>query len=249
MYPVAIVDDEKHQQDHLTELLQKHFPDYRIVATCSSVEDGVEKINLFRPILIFLDVVMPPYNGFDLLNRIPERNFDVIFTTSYEHFALQAFKVSAVDYLLKPFGKKELQEALSKFEAKKSSLQSRKHLDILLQNVSQPVSENTKIALPTLTGFIFVEVKDIVRCRADNTYTTVSLIDKRQIVISRSIKECEAMLEDFNFFRTHVSHLINLKHITEYHKGDGGAVKMSDGFCVDISRLRKDKFLKRLNRL
>ncbi len=249
MYSVAIVDDEKHQQEHLTELLQKHFPLYRIATICSSVDEGIEKIKSLQPQLVFLDVIMPPYTGFDLLNRLPERNFDVIFTTSYENFALQAFKVSAVDYLLKPFGKDLLQDALAKFEEKFSSKQSRQHLEVLLHNINQPVSANTKIALPTLTGFVFVEVKDIVRCRADNTYTTVSLTDKRQLVISRSIKECETMLGDFNFFRSHVSHLINMNHITEYLKGDGGTVKMSDGASVDISRLRKEEFLKRLNKL
>ncbi len=249
MYTAFIVDDEKHQQETLVDLLTENFPQYSVAAVCSSVPEAVEKIKSLKPQLVFLDVVMPPHTGFDLLTQLEERNFEVIFTTSHEQYAIHAFKVSAVDYLLKPFGKNELGDALKKFEGKISDKKSSRHMEVLLQNLNSTALDHTKIALPTLSGFVFVQVKDIVRCKADNTYTTFFISDKRQFVVSKSMKECEELLRDFNFFRTHVSHLINMNQISEYLKGDGGTVKMTDGASVDVSRHKKDEFLKQLRKI
>lgn len=248
-YDVIIVDDEKHQQDRLIGLLEKHFSDYNIVATCSSVPDGVKQINHLKPALVFLDVVMPPETGFDLLQQVGNRSFEVIFTTSYEEYAIKAFKVSAVDYLLKPFGIEELKIALQRFEAKKSLPVSFNHLELLLHNLNQSSAELAAIALPTSKGFLKVQVDDIIRCEADNMYTTFFFRDKSQHIISKNLKECEEILTGYKFIRTHLSHLINLRYVKEYLRGDGGSVIMTDGSTVDVSRNRKDEFLKAFKKI
>ena len=216
---------------------------------CSSVDEGLEKISLHQPQLIFLDVMMPPKTGFDLLASVKKINFDVIFTTSFEQYALQALKISAVDYLLKPFSLDELRIAVDKFETKLEMQQSLLHIQNLLHNLNLNTSDKIKIALPTLSGFVFVLIADIIRCEADNVYTTFYFLDKSALVISKPLKDCEKLLSYYNFFRTHTSHLINVRYIKEYIKGDGGIIKMIDGSIVDLSRLRKDDFMRLLNKL
>ena len=248
-YSVIIVDDEAHQRERLTDLLRKYFPQYKILAAASSVKEGVEQINLLNPELIFLDVVIPPKTGFDLLEEISDRRFDVIFTTSFEEYAIKAFKVSAVDYLLKPFGREELQAALQRFESKKSAPVSFNHLELLIHNLHQNSAEMAAIALPTSKGFLRVKVEDIIRCEADNMYTTFFFRDKSQHVISKNLKECEEILIEYKFIRTHLSHLINLRYVKEYLRGDGGSVIMTDGSSVDVSRDRKEEFLKAFRKI
>ena len=249
MISTLIIDDEQHQQELLSGMLHKNFPQIQIQHICSSVDEGLEKIAKFHPQLIFLDVMMPPKTGFDLLASVDEINFDVIFTTSFEQFALQAIKLSAIDYLLKPFGIDELGKAIAKYEAKLDIKQSYDHIQNLLYNVNSNNSDKIKIALPTLTGFVFVLVSDIIRCEADNVYTTFYFTNNKSLVVSKSIKDCEKLLISYNFFRSHTSHLINMSYLKEYIKGDGGIIKMTDGSQVDLSRLRKDDFLRLLNRI
>jgi two-component system LytT family response regulator len=246
---IVIVDDEKHQRDRLAGLLESHFSEYQIMAICTSVPDGVKQINSLKPSLVFLDVVMPPETGFDLLNQVSYRSFEVVFTTSYEEYAVKAFKFSAVDYLLKPFGKEELKIALQRFESKKSLPVTFNHLELLIQNINQNSLEQAAIALPTSKGFIKVQVQDIIRCEADNMYTTFFFRDKSQHVISKNLKECEEILTEYKFIRTHLSHLINLRYVKEYLRGDGGSVIMTDGSSVDVSRNRKEDFLKAFRKI
>lgn len=249
MVSTLIIDDEQHQQELLSNMLYKNFPQLDVKHVCSSVDEGLEKISFHKPQLIFLDVMIPPKTGFDLLASIKKINFDVIFTTSFEQYALQALKLSAVDYLLKPFSLEELRIAVGKFETKLEMQQSLQHIQNLLHNVNSNTSDKIKIALPTLAGFVFVQIADIIRCEADNVYTTFYFADKSSLVISKSIKDCEKLLGTYNFFRSHSSHLINMRYLKEYIKGDGGIIKMTDGSKVDLSRLRKDDFMRLLNKL
>jgi two-component system LytT family response regulator len=249
MYTAVIVDDEKAQQELLSGMLRDQFPQITLMDICSSVDEGVQKINKINPHLVFLDVVMPPKNGFDLLFELGEINFEIIFTTSFEEYAVKAFKVSAVDYLLKPFGASELKNAIEKFEKRIQSRHTINNIDVLLQNLRSKIISKTKIALPSQKGYVFVEVCDIVRCEADNTYTTFFFTDKSSLVVSKSIKECEEILSDFQFFRIHLSYLINLNYVKEYLKGDGGQVRMTDGSVIDVSRRKKEEFLKALHKI
>lgn len=246
---VIIVDDEKAQRERLSGMIKNHFPDYTLVADCASVPEGVKQINNLNPSLVFLDVVMPPETGFDLLEQVSNRSFEVIFTTSYEEYAVKAFKVSAVDYLLKPFGVEDLRIALQRFEARKAGPVSFSHIELLMQNLRQSSDEHAAIALPTSKGFIKVQLEDIIRCEADNMYTTFFFRDKSQHIISKNLKECEEILTGYKFIRTHLSHLINLRYVKEYLRGDGGSVIMTDGSTVDVSRNRKDDFLRAFKKI
>ncbi|MFN4812669.1 MAG: LytR/AlgR family response regulator transcription factor [Bacteroidota bacterium] len=248
-YSCLIVDDEKPQQEILSGMLTSKFPSYRLEAICSSVDEGIKKIKQIKPALVFLDVQMPPKTGFDLLSSFDQINFDVIFTTSFEHFAIKAFRFSAIDYLLKPFSEEDLAIALKKFETKHAMQNSIKHVQNLLMNINQNTSDKARIALPTMSGFVFAQVNDIIRCESDNNYTTFYFADRTHLMVSKTLKDCEELLEEYHFFRVHASHLINLRYIKEYIKGDGGQVKMTDGSVVDVSRRKKDEFLLQLNKL
>jgi two-component system LytT family response regulator len=204
------------------------------------VQDLVDRLN---PDLLFSDVMLPPHTSFDWLQTLVHFPFEIIFTTSFEEYAIKAFRMAAVDYLLKPIDKSELEKALDKFRQKKKSGEDNNNIQHLINNLKEKTNQ-TRIALPTMTGFLFVSIKDIVRCESDNTYTTFYMADKRKLVVSKTLKDCEQLLLDYRFFRVHNSHLINLEYITEYIKGEGGLVKMADGSHVDVSRRRKDEFLK-----
>lgn len=249
MYQVVIVDDEVPQQESLTDMLQKNFPEYTIVKICSSVDEGKEYLEKNKVDLVFLDVIMPPSNGFELLKQLSNICFETIFTTSFDTFAIQAFKVAAVDYLLKPFGTEDLSAALDKFEEKYTLKNPENNIATLLKNLSAKKADEVRIALPLMTGFVMVWVKDIVRCEADDSYTTFHFINAQPLMVSRSLKECEEMLTPYDFFRTHHSHLINLKFIREYIRGEGGQVVMTDGSTVEVSRRKKEEFLSSLNRM
>ena len=249
MYSVIIVDDEKFQQETLLRMMETYASSYQILHVCSSVEEGIIKIKELNPQLVFLDVMMPPLTGFDLLNSIGKINFEIIFTTSFEKFALKAFKVSAVDYLLKPFGKEDLLAALEKFENKISGTEPLNHIELLLQNINSNQPKEARIALPTLSGYVFVMVNDILRIEADNTYTTFFFSDQKPLVVAKSIKEYDELLKEYDFFRPHISHLVNMRHVKEYLKGDGGTIIMTDNSRIEVARNRKEGFLNLLNKL
>jgi len=248
-YEVIIIEDEKHQQDMLGSLLRENFSDFEIIGIASSVSEGRELLNHTQPDLVFMDVLLPPYTSFDLIQSLETVPFEIIFTTSFEEYAVKAFRLSAVDYLIKPVALSELKQALEKFVQRKSIMSTAQHIKVLLENIRAPKPESSRIALPTLNGFIFIAIKDIIRCESDNTYTTFFTTDKRKIVVSKTLKECEQLLHDHRFFRVHNSHVVNLEYIIEYIKGDGGLVKMTDGSHVDVSRRRKDEFLRTLKRV
>lgn len=247
-YSVLILEDETHQQELLAALLRKKFPEFRIAGIASTIEEGKTLLERNTPDLMFMDVMLPPATSFDLLEQLPTVNFEIVFTTSYEAFAIQAFRLSAIDYLLKPVDELELGMALEKFKQKRYSRDSTLHVRTLLTNLHELKSGMTKIALPTLTGFVFVLVKDIVRIRADSTYTTVITRSRQQVVASRTLKEIEYMLVGHPFFRVHNSHMINLDYVIEYIKGEGGIIKMTDGAEIEVSRRRKDELLRKLKK-
>jgi two-component system, LytTR family, response regulator len=249
MIKAIIVDDEAPQQELLAKRLYENFPDISLEAICSSIDEGVEKIELLKPQLVFLDVQMPPDTGFDLLKRLKEINFEVIFTTSFSEYAVDAFKVSAVYYLLKPYSVSDLQEAIGKFKSKMALKQPYENIQTLLHNINVNTIEKTKIALATLTGLVIVEVGEIIRCESEGQYTQFHLTNKNKTLISKSLGECEELLLKFNFCRIHLSHMINMQYVKEYVKGDGGQVKMSDGSCLEVSRRKRDEFLKLLHKL
>lgn len=244
-----IVDDDKFQRDDLQQRLGKLLPDLIISAVCSNVDEAIIAVARFAPKVVFLDVEMPGKNGFDFIQAFDEPNFGVIFTTSHAGYAVRAFRVSAIDFLLKPYADEHLMEAVSRFKASQSMQHQQERLQSLRKNLNSATHKTERLALPTQTGFIFVDLIEIVRLQSENTYTNFFLADGRQIVVSRTMKECEEQLRDSDFLRVHQSHLINLRHIRKYHKGEGGTVDLSDGSNVEISRRKKEEFLEALHRL
>jgi two-component system, LytTR family, response regulator len=248
MIKVLIIDDEQHCIDRLIKLLlPSHLALVEIAGTATTIEEGMEKIMLLKPDLIFLDVQIHEHTGFDLLRALPRIHFAIIFTTAYEKFAIQAIKFSAIDYLLKPIDPIELDIALMKFVSESSEKISAQKIDLLLENTRNKKTIPKKITVPTVSGFEFLEIADIVRCQSDINYTTIFLKDKHKLVVAKTLKEFEDLLKDHSFFRVHNSHLINLTFIKNYSKGKGGSVTLTDGTEIEVASRRKDDFIKKIS--
>lgn len=243
-----IVDDEQHCIDALQTMLAKKCPEVTVLGGVNSVKAAKELIDEVHPDVVFLDVEMPHQNGFELLKLFDKINFDIIFTTAYEQYALKAIKFNALDYLLKPFSVKELQDAVQKCVSRKNAQQpetGNSPLDVFLQNMKTLHQTHKKIALPTINGLVFMPVQNIVRCESTGNYTRIFFTDKKNLMVSRPLKEFEELLTDVDFFRVHNSHLINLQQMQSYIQGEGGFALMSDGTQVEVSRRRKADFLKK----
>lgn len=245
MITTIIVDDEKNSCEALQILIQESCPELQLVAICYSAEEALQKINSLHPQLVFLDIEMPNMNGFQLLEHLPKINFELIFTTSYDQYAIKAIKFSALDYLLKPVDREELQKAVHK-TLKKLNGNISQQLEILLQKVNQPAVSVKRIALPTMQGLELVEINSIISCSSNSNYTEFFLADKKKILVSRTLKEIEELLEGYAFIRVHNSHIVNLNAITKYIKGEGGYLIMTDGSNVDVSRSRKEMLMQKL---
>ena len=241
-YRVVIVEDELSARESLKSLLPG-FPELEVVGEADNLLKADRICKDLSPDLVFCDVMLPGGTSFDWLVSLGKVDFDLIFTTSHQEFAIQAFRLAAVDYLLKPLDKKEVEDAVRRFLDRKTD--QTKSVQQLIQNLQSP-RERSKMALPTMSGLQFVEIRDIIRCESDNTYTTFFLKGKQKVLVSKTLKEVEIILEPYGFYRVHNSHLINMEEVTEYLKGEGGQVKLSDGSVVDVSRRRKEEFLERV---
>ncbi len=242
-----IIDDIKKNREVLLEMLSDFCPQVEVIGEAEDVEVGVQLIEELQPDLVLLDVEMPSGTGFDLLEQLKEISFEVVFVTAYDRYALKAIKFCALDYILKPIDIKELIQAVHRAEKKLAEKKSKNNFTHLIHNIKNKNTHHHRIALPTQEGFIFIEVHDIIRCEAEGSYTQVFLKNKNTIFATRKIKGFEELLNDYNFFRVHRSHLINMNYIEKYHKGEGGYVVLTDGTSIDVSRRKKDEFLERLN--
>ncbi len=242
-----IIDDIKKNREVLIGLLEDFCPSVNVVGEADGVESGISIIHEHSPELLLLDVEMQDGTGFDLLGRLGKVDFEVIFVTAHDRYALKAIKFCALDYILKPVDVKELVHAIHRASEKLKERNSSNNFTHLIENFKNSNIQQHKIAIPTQEGFIFVEVNDILRCEAEGSYTQVILKNKKPIFATRKIKGFEELLSDYHFFRVHRSFLINLNDIEKYHKGEGGYVIMSDGVSVDVSRRKKEEFLEKLN--
>lgn len=249
MIKAIIVDDELGARESLSKMIEKNCKQIEIVAKVDSMLAAFEAITNKEPDLVFLDIEMPNGNAFDLLEKFKTINFNIIFTTAYDHYAIKAIKFSAVDYLLKPIDPEELIQAVKRFEqrtGKGATLD--KQYKTLLSNV-RPGNKLKKVGIPDGDGLIFINLSDIIRCDSDGNYTFFILTSGKKIIASRTLGEYEQMFADDNFFRIHRSHLINLEHVKKYIKGEGGYVVMSDNSQVEVSRRNKTDFLEKLSHL
>jgi two-component system LytT family response regulator len=243
MLKAIIVDDEPDCCETLSMLLERYCPEVGVTAVCNSGAAALLAIPEQKPQLVFLDIEMPHMNGFQLLEQLPAIDFDLVFTTSYDQYAIKAIRFSALDYLLKPVDREELRQAVQKV-VKRQHPPLPQQLEILLQKLHQPAT--SRIAIPTLEGLQMIPVASIISCRSDSNYTTLYLKGKQKITASRTLKEVEEMLEGLSFLRVHQSHLANLDEVSRYVRGEGGYLVMSDGSAVDVARSRKDLLLQKL---
>ena len=245
MIKAIIVDDEPYCCEALATLLERYCPEVKVADICHSGEAALSAIKEQKPQLLFLDIEMPQMNGFELLEKLPEINFELIFTTSYDQYAIRAIRFSALDYLLKPVDREELQKAVQKTITRLSSPLPQQ-LEILLQKINHSSVAVQKIALPTMEGLQMVALDTIISCSSDSNYTVFFLKNKQKIIVSRTLKDVEEMLNEHSFFRVHHSYIVNMNEINKYIKGEGGYLIMSDGSSVDVSRSKKEFLLKRL---
>jgi two-component system LytT family response regulator len=239
MIKSLIVDDEKNSRELLKNLLEKNCPlDIEIVGLAENIDKAEAIVRSQNPQLIFLDIELSGNTGFDLLEKIQDLKFDVIFTTAFDHYALRAIKYSALDYLLKPIDLDELKLAIEKIKAKQNKETSLNQLQLLLQNFKQPDNNLNKISLPTIHGHEIIYLKDIIRLESEDHYTTFFTIHNKKYMVSSTLRHYEEMLPQDKFFRLHNSHIINTDHVSRITKE--GFVMMVDGSTVEVSRRKKD---------
>ena len=246
MIKAIIVDDEPYCCETITTLLEDS-PEVEVVAVCYNAANALSAIQKYSPDLVFLDVEMPKMNGFEMLEQLPAVNFDLIFTTSYDKYALKAIRFSAIDYLLKPVDQEELLNAVQKV-IRRSQKPIAQQLEILMQKIHQPHTPISKIAMPTMEGLQMIPVDSIISCESDSNYTILLLKNNKKIIVSRTLKEIDELLEEHSFVRVHRCYLANLNEVEKYVKGEGGYLVMSDGTTIDVARNKKEVLLKKLLR-
>ncbi|WP_166334484.1 LytR/AlgR family response regulator transcription factor [Sphingobacterium chungjuense] len=242
----VLIDDEISNLENLRTLLEKRCPQMSIVATAQTVSTAIEVVQRYAPDLLFLDIQLGDKTGFDVLQQLPARDFEVIFVTAYDHYAIRAVKCAALDYLLKPIDIEELVQAVDKAGAKLATQKQTAQLDFFLQQLQKPDTSLSKIALQMQQEIRYVSLSDIVRCEADNTYTQFFLSNGEQIMVSKSLKEYADMLSPNGFLRTHQSHLINPQFVKSWLKEDGGVLLLLSGQKIPISKPNKDTVKKAL---
>jgi len=245
-----IVDDEPDGIITLNKMLSLSCQQVEVVALCADAEEAKLKIRELTPDLIFLDIQMPGKTGFELLAELDTDNMEVIFVTAHNQYMLQALQFSATDYLLKPIDEERLTEAIRRVEKRQHGKGGSQNVEALLYNLQKAGSpKEMKLCIPTFKGFAILKLEDIILCEAEKNYTIIHLKDKKNIIVSRPLLEYENILEGTTFLRIHRTFLINLQHVTEYHRGEGGVIIMSNGEEVEISRRKKDIFLTRIREI
>lgn len=240
----VLVEDEKKSMLTLLNLLEKYCPEVKVIATAGSVEEGLSVIRQFSPELVFLDIAMPDGDAFDLLNQLEEIDFDIIFTTAFNEYAIKAFDFAALHYLLKPINYSDLMEAVHRYQRAKTDHLITERIQVLNQSLQQ---NYVKISLPTTDGLIILDLDKIIRIEADSNYCQFHMEDQSSVVVSRHMSFFENILSELNFCRVHHTHMVNLRFVKKYTKGRGGIITLSDGCQISVSANRKKDFLDQLN--
>ncbi len=236
---IVIIDDDKSAIESLNILIAKYCPTFEVVGTATNIEEGAHEIIVNQPDLLFLDVEMPDGTGFDLLEMMKSRNFDVIFITAHNKYAVNAIKHSALDFLLKPFDIKEFLETVERIRA--NGRNKTLNYEILLENLKYNAPK--KLVVASSKGYEYIPVETIVRLESERSYARIFLLNGRVLMVSKCLNDYQNMLDSEMFFRVHNSHLINLNHVVMYVKTDGGYVEMIDKSQIPVSRSKKDIFI------
>jgi two-component system LytT family response regulator len=244
MIKAIVIDDEVKARDTILNMLQVYCPDVNVIATAGSVKQGIEVLQNNKPELLLLDIKMADGTGFDLLRKIKEVDFLVIFITAFEEFAIRAIKFSAIDYILKPLDPDELVSAIAKAKSVLNKENMNEKLEALYDNLDSLSTNTKKIVLKTTDSVHIVNIKDIIRCESEKNYTHFYTIEHEKITVSRTLKEFNELLANFGFFRVHQSHLINMEHVKRYEKQGGGNLVMADNSSVPVAFRKKDDLMK-----
>ena len=247
MKKILIIDDEKPTREFIRRMLESFKLNAAIFIDGENVETGIKAIEEIQPDLVLLDIQMPDGNGFDVLRRTQFKNFDIIFITAFQEFAIQAIKFSALDYILKPIDMEELQNAVMRAIDAKHQSSDESQFSVLQNNI-QP-NQKRKLVLKTMESIHVVDIENIIRCEADKNYTSFFLAEGKKILVSKTLKDYDTLLSGHSFFRAQQSHLININFIERYDKQDGGYVIMKDGASVPLSPAKKEQFFKLLENL
>lgn len=242
-----IIDDEKNSRENLRGILERYCSQVQIIGEEDSVKQAINLIEEQHPDLVFLDIEMPQANGFKLLEHFAEIDFEVIFVTAYDSYAIKAIRFSAADYILKPINYLELQAAVEKVSKRLRNKENNNRIKELQYNIRQP--ENPRIGLATGDQIEFVKTDAIVHCKGEGNYTHVYLDGRKNILVAKTLVEFEELLGSHGFIRTHKSHLVNLQHVVLLNRKDGGSLQLSNGDVVSVSRRRKELVLKMLNNI
>lgn len=244
MIKAVIIDDEIHSIETLVWKIEQFTQGIDIVAKFSDSTEGLKYLEKHSIDILFLDIEMPVLTGFDLLQNLKDIQFDVIFTTAYDEYGIKAIKYSALDYLLKPIQEEELIKAIEKYQSRQNRSVLPAQLEVLFQSLKKEKVESRRIALATKESIELVYPKNIVLCQADNNYTIVFIQGRKKKLISKTLKDFEEILEEHHFFRSHQSYLINIDHMAEYVRQDGGYLIMSNDMKVPVSRNKKEALMK-----
>lgn len=238
-----IIDDNANIRSLIKSMLLSEFSQLDLRFEASNVVEAIPMNNELKPDLIFLDIELGNQSGFEFLELTTHKNFRLIFISAFDSFAIKAFKVNAVDYILKPFSKEDLVNAVHKALDHPYYTDMKDSIQLLVESIN---GETNRLALPTQQGFEFYNLNDLIRCEADRNYTIFHFKNTRPLTISRNIKQYEELLNKKGFIRVHASHIINIRELKAYHKGNGGYLILSDDTKIDISKSRRDEFLMRV---
>jgi two-component system, LytTR family, response regulator len=243
MLRAILIDDEENSLNALMQKLTQHCPLVEIIATYTVSAEAVKGIDLLRPDIVFLDIEMPGLNGFNLLQQVQYKNFEPVFVTAYDHYAVRAIRYSALDYLVKPVDIAELKSTVERALAKKNDSMPNQRLELLLDHLSSPIKHFKRIAIPSHDGLQFIKVSDIIYLEANVNYTHIYQAEHKYVV-SRTIKDFEELLPADTFIRIHNSYIINKDYLEKYIRGEGGQVVLSTGVTLDVAKRKKADFLK-----
>jgi len=244
MIKILIVEDEKPIRETLQEIIQNNCPDISIVGTAENIESACRQIIQTTPDLVLLDVNLPDGTCFELIQQLEHIHFKIIFITAFEEYAIQAIKLSALDYLVKPVDPIELSNAINKARDLIEKDNDKLKLSALLSNINQISDKNKKIILKTADSIFLIDIQDIIRCESDGSYTKFFINDGRKIMISKVLKDYEELLQNCGFARVHKSHIINLNYIERFDKHDGGSIILKDKSNIPVSTRKREQLIK-----
>ena len=240
----VLVDDETSSRNSLRQKLISYCPVVEIIGECQNGEEGIRSIEENHPDIVFLDVEMPRMNGFVMLKQLKQRNFELIFTTAYDHYAINAIRFSALDYLVKPIEVEELKAAVERAKLKREEKAPNQRIETLLHNLIDSKPGKNRIAIPSMEGLQFVDLSDIIYLAAESNYSILYLTNNIKLTVTRTLKDFEELLPSSLFIRIHHSYIINKDHVQKYIRGDGGRVSMSNGRELEVARRKKEEFIK-----